>query len=118
MGKIKKRHQITVGFALETDNEEDNAAVKLKKKNFDFIVLNSLNDEGAGFAHDTNRITIIDQDNKQTKFELKSKMEVANDIVQSLRKLYLFPKWIFPPGQLQYPYSSAQNLGSSMPAHL
>lgn len=82
MGKLKEDHQFTVGFALETDNEEENAIKKLTKKNLDFIVLNSLNDEGAGFAHDTNRITIIDKDNNRIKFELKSKAEVANDIVQ------------------------------------
>ena len=84
MGKIKKDHQITVGFALETNDEENNASVKLSKKNFDFIVLNSLNDDGAGFAHDTNKITIIDRDNNLVKFELKSKMEVAHDIVQHI----------------------------------
>lgn len=82
MGKLKEDHQFTVGFALETDDEEENAIKKLKKKNLDFIVLNSLNDEGAGFAHDTNRITIIDRDNNRIKFELKSKADVANDIVQ------------------------------------
>jgi len=82
MGKFKEDHQFTVGFALETDDEEENAIKKLKKKNLDFIVLNSLNDEGAGFAHDTNRITIIDRDNNRIKFELKSKADVANDIVQ------------------------------------
>jgi len=82
MGKLKEDHQFTVGFSLETDNEEENAIKKLTKKNLDFIVLNSLNDEGAGFAHDTNRITIIDKDNNRIKFELKSKAEVANDIVQ------------------------------------
>ncbi|TDI69596.1 MAG: bifunctional phosphopantothenoylcysteine decarboxylase/phosphopantothenate--cysteine ligase CoaBC [Bacteroidetes bacterium] len=82
MGKLKEDHQFTVGFSLETDNEEENAIKKLTKKNLDFIVLNSLNDEGAGFAHDTNRITIIDKDNNRIKFELKSKADVANDIVQ------------------------------------
>ena len=84
MGKIKNKHQITVGFALETNDEESNASTKLKKKNFDFIVLNSLNDQGAGFAHDTNQVTIIDRHNNLFKFELKSKMEVANDIVQHI----------------------------------
>jgi phosphopantothenoylcysteine decarboxylase/phosphopantothenate--cysteine ligase len=84
MGKIKKANQMTVGFALETNDEETNALSKLTKKNFDFIVLNSLNDEGAGFAHDTNRITIIDRNNNLTKFELKSKMDVAHDIVQHI----------------------------------
>ena len=84
MGKIKKKHQVTVGFALETNNEEDNAQSKLKKKNFDFIVLNSLNDKGAGFAHDTNQVTIIDRHNNLFKFELKSKTEVADDIVRHI----------------------------------
>ena len=84
MGKIKKKHQVTVGFALETNNEQDNATSKLKKKNFDFIVLNSLNDKGAGFAHDTNQVTIIDRHNNLFKFELKSKTEVADDIVRHI----------------------------------
>ncbi|GJM27610.1 MAG: phosphopantothenoylcysteine decarboxylase [Cyclobacteriaceae bacterium] len=84
MGKIKQPNQINVGFALETDQEEKNATQKLKKKNLDFIVLNSLKDQGAGFGHDTNRITIIDRDNNMTKFELKSKKEVAYDIVNHI----------------------------------
>lgn len=84
MGKLKRPDQINVGFALETNNEEQHALEKLKKKNLDFIVLNSLNDEGAGFAHDTNRITIIDRDNNLTRFELKSKKEVANDIIHHI----------------------------------
>lgn len=84
MGKLKNEHQINVGFALESDDEEANAKEKLKKKNLDFIVLNSLKDEGAGFAHDTNRITIIDRDNNLTKFELKSKKDVAHDIVNHI----------------------------------
>ena len=84
MGKVKKKHQVTVGFALETNNEQDNAISKLKKKNFDFIVLNSLNDKGAGFAHDTNQVTIIDRNNNLYKFELKSKTEVADDIVRHI----------------------------------
>ena len=84
MGKLKRPEQINVGFALETDNEERYALEKLKKKNLDFIVLNSLNDEGAGFAHDTNKITIIDRDNNLTRFELKSKKEVANDIIHHI----------------------------------
>jgi phosphopantothenoylcysteine decarboxylase/phosphopantothenate--cysteine ligase len=84
MGKLKKEYQVNVGFALESDDEEANAKEKLKKKNLDFIVLNSLKDEGAGFAHDTNRITIIDRDNNLTKFELKSKKDVAHDIVNHI----------------------------------
>ncbi|MDB3926634.1 bifunctional phosphopantothenoylcysteine decarboxylase/phosphopantothenate--cysteine ligase CoaBC [Flavobacteriales bacterium] len=82
----KKTHQVLVGFALETDNEIENAKNKLRNKNLDFIVLNSLNDKGAGFKHDTNKITIIDNDNKLYKFELKSKSEVAVDIINHLIK--------------------------------
>jgi len=81
-----KNKQILVGFALETDNEIENANKKLISKNLDFIVLNSLNDEGAGFKHDTNKITIIENDNKLYKFELKSKNEVAADIINHLIK--------------------------------
>ncbi len=84
LGKEKKDQQIIVGFALETENETENAGQKLIKKNFDFIVLNSLKDKGAGFGHDTNRVTIIDRDNNQKKFELKSKKEVAIDIVDEV----------------------------------
>ncbi|MGB3947021.1 MAG: bifunctional phosphopantothenoylcysteine decarboxylase/phosphopantothenate--cysteine ligase CoaBC [Bacteroidia bacterium] len=84
LGKLKKKNQLLVGFALETENETDNALGKLKKKNLDFIVLNSLNDKGAGFKTDTNKITIIDKHNKITKFELKSKAQVAIDIVDTL----------------------------------
>ncbi len=81
LGKLKKPNQIIVGFALETDNELANAMDKLARKNFDLIVLNSLNDKGAGFGHDTNQITVVDAQNKVEKFELKTKIEVANDIV-------------------------------------
>jgi phosphopantothenoylcysteine decarboxylase/phosphopantothenate--cysteine ligase len=84
LGEIKKEGQILAGFALETDNEEKNAILKLQKKNLDFIVLNSLNDKGAGFQSDTNKITIIDKYNKSFKFELKSKVEVAKDIIDHL----------------------------------
>ncbi len=83
----KKNKQITVGFALETNNELENAKKKIVNKNFDFIVLNSLNDKGAGFAHDTNKITIIDKNNKIERFELKSKKEVAKDISNKIIKL-------------------------------
>jgi len=86
LGKIKKKGQILVGFALETDNEEKNAAGKLKKKNLDFIVLNSLQDKGAGFGHDTNKISILFADNKIKKFDLKTKQEVAKDIVDELEQ--------------------------------
>jgi phosphopantothenoylcysteine decarboxylase/phosphopantothenate--cysteine ligase len=83
-GKSKRKNQFIVGFALETDNELDNALQKLKKKNFDMIVLNSLKDQGAGFGHDTNKVTIIHKDNELKHFELKSKKEVAGDIVQEI----------------------------------
>ncbi|MDR2928379.1 MAG: bifunctional phosphopantothenoylcysteine decarboxylase/phosphopantothenate--cysteine ligase CoaBC [Cytophagaceae bacterium] len=81
MGEIKRDNQVLCGFALETDNEEENAIVKLKKKKFDFIVLNSLVEKGAGFMSDTNRITIIDTDNKKQVFPLKSKKDVADDVI-------------------------------------
>jgi len=81
LGKMKTEQQILVGFALETNNEMENAIGKLKRKNLDFIVLNSLNDQGAGFATDTNKISIIDKNNKITNFELKPKNKVALDIV-------------------------------------
>lgn len=80
MGK-RKAGQIHVGFALETSNEEANARKKLEKKKFDFIVLNSLQDSGAGFSHDTNKVSIFDKNNNEVSFELKAKTEVAKDIV-------------------------------------
>ncbi len=85
LGK-KKKHQFHVGFALETTNEEVNAQEKLKKKNFDLIVLNSLNDKGAGFQQDTNKVTFFDKNNNKHKFELKSKTAVAQDIVNQVIK--------------------------------
>lgn len=87
LGQIKKENQTIVGFALETNNELENAREKLKKKNFDFIVLNSLKDQGAGFNHDTNKITIVYPNNKEQYFELKSKKAVAEDIVKELVNL-------------------------------
>jgi phosphopantothenoylcysteine decarboxylase/phosphopantothenate--cysteine ligase len=84
LGKLKHNGQIIVGFALETEHEQDNALKKLSSKNFDLIVLNSLNDQGAGFGHDTNKITIIDRDHKTKTFSLKSKKEVAEDIVNAI----------------------------------
>lgn len=84
LGKLKRKNQLIVGFALETDNELENAKNKLEKKNFDFIVLNSLQDKGAGFAHDTNKITIVGKGNKIEHFELKSKKKVAEDIVNKI----------------------------------
>ena len=84
LGKIKKENQILVGFALETDNEEANAKSKLERKNLDFIVLNSLREKGAGFAVDTNRISILTREGKTINFELKSKQAVAGDIAAYL----------------------------------
>ena len=82
LGTIKNENQLLVGFALETDNEVQNAQDKMKRKNFDFIVLNSLQDKGAGFRVDTNKITIIDRQQSTTAYETKSKHEVAEDIVE------------------------------------
>lgn len=87
LGKTKTKNQILVGFALETDNEIENAIKKLKKKNLDFIVLNSLNDQGAGFDVSTNKITIIDKNLKIEEFQLKTKEEVSIDIVNKLISL-------------------------------
>ena len=87
LGSIKK-NQVLIGFALETNDEIANANRKLQKKNMDFIVLNSLNDKGAGFQHDTNKIRIIKKSGEEIlEFELKSKKEVAEDIVDELVKL-------------------------------
>lgn len=86
LGKIKKENQCLVGFALETNNELANAQHKLEKKNFDFIVLNSLQDAGAGFQCDTNKITIIDKEGA-TPYPLKNKTEVADDIIDRLANL-------------------------------
>jgi phosphopantothenoylcysteine decarboxylase/phosphopantothenate--cysteine ligase len=83
LGKMKKEGQVLVGFALETDHESRNAQHKLKSKNFDFIVLNSLNDAGAGFRVDTNRISIIDGQG-QSDYDLKPKSEVAKDIINRI----------------------------------
>lgn len=87
LGQMKRPDQKLVGFALETQTERENAIGKLHKKNFDFIVLNSLRDKGAGFAYDTNKITILSEQNS-LEFPLKSKKEVARDIVDSLCDLF------------------------------
>ena len=87
LGQIKRKNQLLVGFALETENEISNAIGKLKRKNLDLIVLNSLKEEGAGFGYDTNRITIIDKSNNIDKFELKTKGEVAADILHKIISL-------------------------------
>jgi phosphopantothenoylcysteine decarboxylase/phosphopantothenate--cysteine ligase len=84
LGKIKTDNQLLVGFALETNDETTHALSKLKKKNLDFIVLNSLNDPGAGFQTNTNKITIIDKHNNSFNFELKAKDKVAKDIVDRM----------------------------------
>ena len=86
LGQVKNAGQRLVGFALETCNAEENAVAKLEKKNLDFIVLNSLEDKGAGFACDTNKVTIISRDGKE-EFPLKSKKDVAKDIVSFLSRL-------------------------------
>ena len=84
LGQKKRADQLLVGFALETNNEKAYALGKLKKKNADMIILNSLNDEGAGFGFDTNKITIFDRDNNEVAFERKSKQQVAKDIVDKI----------------------------------
>jgi len=89
LGKEKRENQLLVGFALETNNEEANANRKLQKKNFDFIVLNSLNDKGAGFGHDTNKVRIISKDGQNVEHKLKSKTEVAYDIISEALRLGL-----------------------------
>jgi phosphopantothenoylcysteine decarboxylase/phosphopantothenate--cysteine ligase len=86
LGSIKKKNQILAGFALEAANERTNALKKLREKNLDFIVLNSLNDPNAGFNVDTNKICIIEKNGKEVSYELKSKAEVAKDIVDRLSK--------------------------------
>ena len=83
-GELKTEKQTLVGFALETNNEKENALKKLSKKNADLIILNSLNDKGAGFKFDTNKITIFDKKRKEYKFPAKSKKEVARDIVNTI----------------------------------
>jgi phosphopantothenoylcysteine decarboxylase/phosphopantothenate--cysteine ligase len=86
LGLLKKENQVLVGFALETQNEYENALTKLQKKNLDFIVLNSMQDKGAGFAKDTNKITLIESNGESHKFETKLKTEVAKDIVNMLQR--------------------------------
>jgi phosphopantothenoylcysteine decarboxylase/phosphopantothenate--cysteine ligase len=88
LGKMKLPNQKLVGFALETDNEEQNAMSKLAKKNLDFIVLNSLNDAGSGFQFDTNKITLFTRKGEKIAFELKTKSQVAKDIVNQLGLLF------------------------------
>ena len=83
LGSLKK-NQFLVGFALENENEIENSLKKLKNKNLDLIILNSLNDKGAGFGTETNKITIINKKQEQTNFDLKDKSEVAEDILKSI----------------------------------
>ena len=84
LGKMKNASQLLVGFALETNDEEVNALSKMQRKNLDMIVLNSLNDKGAGFGVDTNKVTIMDKAGNRTVYELKTKLEVAKDIVDQI----------------------------------
>ena len=84
LGRIKTVSQLLVGFALETNDEEVNALSKMQRKNLDMIVLNSLNDKGAGFSVDTNKVTILDKAGDKTVYELKTKVEVAKDIVDQI----------------------------------
>lgn len=84
MGNMKREEQVLVGFALETTDEQINATGKLERKNLDFIVLNSLKDKGAGFMHDTNKITIIEKTGSVTNYDLKPKTAVAKDIVDKI----------------------------------
>jgi phosphopantothenoylcysteine decarboxylase/phosphopantothenate--cysteine ligase len=88
LGQQKKKDQVLVGFALETTDEKKNALQKLVDKNADMIILNSLNDKGAGFGHDTNRITIFEKKGKELQFDTKSKEAVAKDIVDTIINTY------------------------------
>ncbi|MBQ7878775.1 MAG: bifunctional phosphopantothenoylcysteine decarboxylase/phosphopantothenate--cysteine ligase CoaBC [Bacteroidaceae bacterium] len=108
LGGIKRKNQHLIGFALETNNGEINAREKLQKKNLDFIVLNSLEDEGAGFAVDTNKVTIIDK-NSSSSFPLKSKREVAHDIISYLSKLLILAVVLLLPMHI-----SAQELNANV----
>ena len=81
LGRMKDKGQLIVGFALETSDEENNAVKKMERKHFDYIVLNSLQDKGAGFGHDTNKVTMLSRSGVKQSFELKTKREVAKDIV-------------------------------------
>ena len=87
LGKKKRGDQFVVGFALETDNEEQNAIAKMERKNFDFIVLNSLQDHHSGFGFDTNKVAIIHRSGLKKQYELKSKLDVADDIVNEINTL-------------------------------
>ncbi|GLR19162.1 bifunctional phosphopantothenoylcysteine decarboxylase/phosphopantothenate--cysteine ligase CoaBC [Portibacter lacus] len=88
LGRHKKKNQLLIGFALETNNAIENAKGKLERKNFDFIVLNTLEDKGAGFSHDTNKVQFIFANRPIIKFELKSKKKVAKDIIDQVVELF------------------------------
>ena len=88
-GKIKQDRQLSIGFALETNNELAHAAAKLERKNFDMVILNSMNDANSTFGFDTNKITILSKDFQPKQFPLKNKKEVAKDIVQEIGGLLL-----------------------------
>src|SRR6186713_1191550 len=88
LGEKKSSKQVLVGFALETNNERENALKKLKNKNADMVVMNSLNDKGAGFGTDTNKITIFDKSGREFNYELMSKKEAAKNIVDTIIQLY------------------------------
>ncbi|VAW30472.1 Phosphopantothenoylcysteine decarboxylase / Phosphopantothenoylcysteine synthetase, partial [hydrothermal vent metagenome] len=87
LGKVKKQGQLLIGFALETENELANAQKKLRKKNLDMIVLNSLKDKGAGFGTDTNKITLLTRNDAPQSFPLKTKDAVALDILSAIKSL-------------------------------
>ena len=89
MGRTKQKNQILVGFALETENEKANAVSKLERKNLDFIVLNSLRDKGAGFGHDTNKVTFINRDKTISEFPLLTKTQVAENILNYILKNFI-----------------------------
>lgn len=88
LGEVKRGKQVLVGFALETTDEKKYALAKLAEKNADMIILNSLNDKGAGFGHDTNKITIFPKKGKEIKFDTRPKAEVAKDIVDTIIRLH------------------------------
>jgi len=87
LGKLKRHEQFLVGFALENENEEQNALAKMERKNFDFIVLNSLQDPDSGFGFDTNKVTILHRSGLKKQYDLKSKLDVADDIVKEMNTL-------------------------------
>jgi phosphopantothenoylcysteine decarboxylase / phosphopantothenate---cysteine ligase len=95
-GRVKTPGQISVGFALETNDELLHAIGKLRKKNFNMVVLNSMNDAQATFGYDTNKITVIKDDLNRTEYELKGKMEVAKDIVKEVSALMINRSYRMP----------------------